>query len=285
MTLVGKTIQIYLPEGNPRGLKLAEITSRTVQALLIPRSKLDVAQKRQELQGVGVYMLFGTLETKESKPLCYIGEAENCAVRLGQHNRSKDFWTHAVVLISKTYYFTKTHIKYLEWFCYERAIKANRYILENGNTPNKPHVSEPVEADLHDNFETIQILVSTLGYPVFDEIHKPAKKDLVFCKGKLAEARGEYTEEGLIVFAGSKANLEITQSAQAWIANMRQELLEKGILTQAETTLEFVENHSFNKPSTAAMIILGRQANGWLEWKYADGRTLDEVKRNNTDEI
>ena len=45
MKAFGKTIQIYLPDGNPRSLKIAEITSRTVQAVLIPRSVLDEASK------------------------------------------------------------------------------------------------------------------------------------------------------------------------------------------------------------------------------------------------
>ncbi len=45
MKAIGKTIQIYLPDGNPRSLKIAEITIRTVQALLIPRSVLDEASK------------------------------------------------------------------------------------------------------------------------------------------------------------------------------------------------------------------------------------------------
>jgi len=276
MALVGKTIQIYLPDGNPRSLKIAEITSRTVQALLIPRSKLEEAAARQELEGVGIYLLFGT---SESKAACYIGEAENCLVRLKQHNRSKDFWTHALAIISKTQYFTKTHIKYLEWYCCERALKANRYTLENGNSPSKPHVSEPVEADLHDNFETIQLLTSTLGYPVFDEIRKPINKELIFCNVKSADAKGEYSEEGLIVFAGSKANLEVASNAQLWIPNMRQELLDKGVLVQNDGTLEFISDHVFNSPSTAAAIVLGRQSNGWREWKYSDGKTLDEVKR------
>ncbi len=31
-----KTIQIFLPNGNPRGVKIAEVTNRTVQAILIP---------------------------------------------------------------------------------------------------------------------------------------------------------------------------------------------------------------------------------------------------------
>ena len=100
MKQIGKTIQIYLPDGNPRSQKIAEITSRTVSAVLIPRSKLEEAAKRDELNNVGVYLLFGS---EESKPQVYIGEAENCLSRLKQHNKSKDFWTHAVAAIEDTH--------------------------------------------------------------------------------------------------------------------------------------------------------------------------------------
>lgn len=78
---VGKTIQIFLPDGNPRSLKLAEITSRTIQAILIPRAKLDLGATRKELNNVGVYFLIGGGD-EETKALVYIGEAEDCLVRL-----------------------------------------------------------------------------------------------------------------------------------------------------------------------------------------------------------
>ena len=32
---LGKTIQIFLADGNPRGVKIAEFTSRTIQAVLV----------------------------------------------------------------------------------------------------------------------------------------------------------------------------------------------------------------------------------------------------------
>ncbi len=272
----GKTIQIYLPDGNPRGLKIAEITSRTVQALLIPRSQLDVAAGRPELENVGIYLLFGD---SDSKAQVYIGEAESCLRRLKQHNKSKDFWTHALAFVSKTQYFTKTHIKYLEWLSCERALKASRYVLENGNSPNKPHVSESVEADLQDNFETMRTLASTLGYPVFDEIRKPKSKEIIYCKGKAAKATGEYTEDGLVVFSGSACNLKETKTAGNWVIGMRKDLLEKGVLVASGDLLEFSTDHVFSSPSAAAAVVLARRANGWIEWKYKDGRTLDEVKR------
>lgn len=278
MRPVGKTIQIYLPDGNPRSIKIAEITSRTVSAVLIPRSKLGEAAKRDELNNVGVYLLFGS---EEAKPQVYIGEAENCLSRLRQHNKSKDFWTHAVVFISKTRYFTKTHIKFLEWLCCVVATKASRYSLENGNSPSKPHVSESVEADLYDNFETIQILASTLGYPVFDEINKPKTKEVIVCKGKDAYAEGEYTEDGVIVFAGAKCNLTESKTAGSWVIGMRNDLKASGVLIENNGVLVFTKDHVFSSPSASAAIVLARRANGWTEWKFKDGKTLDEVKRQN----
>ncbi|WP_370652554.1 DUF4357 domain-containing protein [Polynucleobacter sp.] len=37
--------------------------------------------------------------------------------------------------------------------------------------------------------------------------------------------------------------------------------------------------HLFASPSMAAIAVLGRSANGWLEWKTEQGQTLDGAKR------
>lgn len=54
-----ETIQTFLLNGNPQGIRAARITSRTVQATEIPWKKLGEAEKRKEARGVGVYVLFG----------------------------------------------------------------------------------------------------------------------------------------------------------------------------------------------------------------------------------
>ena len=277
---IGKTIQIYLPDGNPRSIKIAEITSRTVQAIFVPRSKLDIAESRSELKSVGVYFLLGD-PAQDSKQSLYIGESEDCWTRLLQHNKSKDFWNNALVIVSKTQYFTKTHIKFLEWFCLTEATKASRFRLENSDTPKKPYTPEPVQADLIDNFDTIKILVSTLGYPLFDEIKKPSNRELLICQTKEVYAEGEYSEDGLIVFAGSQSKLQTTKSASASIIALRQKLIEDGILKQEDSVYKFTTNYIFASPSTAAAIVLGYSANGWRLWRYKDGKTLEDVKRNN----
>ncbi|MFC4994453.1 GIY-YIG nuclease family protein [Rubritalea tangerina] len=283
MTSHAKTIQIFLPDGNPRGLKIAEFTSRTIKTILVPRTQLDLALKREELGNVGVYFLFGDTTPGKLTQL-YIGEAEDCSTRLKQHNKQKDWWNVAVVCISKTQEFTKAHVKYLEWYCHQQAEASGRYKLENGNIPPKAHVSEPVIADLMDHFESISTLTSTLGYPLFDKPTKPKRSEKLTCKGKKALAHGEYTDDGLTVFAGSTTNKNFTKSSHNYIQVYRDGLLEDGILIPGENpdTYQFTKNHTFNSPSLAAAVLLASNSNGWVEWKYPDGKTLDEVKRKNS---
>ena len=72
-------------------------------------------------------------------------------------------------------------MKWLEWFCHESIGKAGRFALDNSAGPTGPHVSESMEADLLDNFDTLKTLVGTLGYPLFDEIRKPTDKTILYC--------------------------------------------------------------------------------------------------------
>jgi hypothetical protein len=275
---LGKTIQIYLPDGNPKSIKIAEITSRTVMVIQIPRSKLDVALSRNEINNVGLYFLIGGKEEEILQPL-YIGEAEDVAKRLKQHNKQKDFWNTAVAVISKTQYFTKTHIKFLEYYCHSEAVKAGRYKTENSNIPQKPFISEAMESDLLDNFDTIKMLVSTLGFPIFDSIKRPEKDEILVCKGKGAVAEGVYTEDGLVILKGSKCNAIETKSYHKYLTDIRKKLIDEEILVENNNTLEFKADYAASSPSTASAIVLARNANGWIEWKYKDGKTLDEVKR------
>lgn len=290
-----KTIQIYLPDGNPRGIKVVELPSRTVKAIMIPRSLLLKAGEREELSNVGIYLLFSD---EDPKPFCYIGEAEDCFSRLKQHNNQKDWWTHAIAFVSTNQHFTKSHVRYLEYVAYQKALQAGRYALQNGNIPSQPHIHETVLADIADVFSTIRMLASLLGYPLFDELGNTRGKEVIkdalqtdsavennnsdnyiYLKAKGVEARGQYTEEGLVVFKGSQAAIETVQSAQPYLRSMREDLLAKHILELKDYHLEFLDNYVFSSPSFAASVVRGGASNGWFEWKYEDGRTLDEVHR------
>ncbi len=139
-----KTIQFFLPQGEPRGVRIADITTRIVQAMLVPRTKLPEAMMRPELKKVGVYFLIGEPE-ESAKPMVYIGEAEECDKRLAQHNVGKGFWHTAVAVVSKTDSLTKAHVRYLEWYCIEKAREAGRFALDNGSKgSNRPRRRRPM---------------------------------------------------------------------------------------------------------------------------------------------
>jgi hypothetical protein len=277
-----RTIQFFLPQGEPRGIRIADITTRIVQAVLVPRSKLQDAANRKELRNVGVYFLFGEPE-EAAKPMVYVGEAEDCFKRFSQHNANKDFWHTAVAIVSKTGSFTKAHAKYLEWFCISKAKEVSRFTLANGNDGAEPFVTEPMLADLMDAFDTLNILTSALGFPLFEPRPQAIGEDLFFLAGKDCEGQGQLVEDGFTVFAGSKARKETVPSVGKWLQASRQELLAIGVLFDGGTQLVFQEDYTFKTPSGAAMALLGRTANGWKEWKSDDGETLGELKRQHTD--
>lgn len=276
-----QTIQIFLPDGNPRGIKIAEITNRTIKAILFPRNQFEAILQRPELANVGFYFLFGVADNGHE--MAYIGEAEDCAERLKQHQRNKDFWNYAVVIISQTHAFTKTHVKYLEYVAIKKAGEINRYELDNSAVPNKPHITESMEADAEDCFEIAKVLLSTLGFPLFDsvarEVVASAPVDVYKLKGNGVEAEGSLVDDGFVVFKDSRAKATTVPSCHNFLINLRNELVQNGILVQDGEAYRFTEDYIFSSPSTAGGVILDRSTNGWTKWRNVNGKTLDEMKR------
>jgi hypothetical protein len=282
-----QTIQIFLPSGDPRGMRVAEITTRIVRVIEVPRSQLADFLKMPEAQQVGVYFLMGEL-SEAGLPRTYIGQSGSVGKRLEQHHQNKDFWNRAFVVISLTNSLTQTHALFLEWLAIAEATKAGRHGLENGNTGSQPYTPAPLQADCHEIHETAATLLATLGQPIFEPLTSaPTAKGIVelfFCKGSGADGVGEYTSEGFVVHKGSKGRAEIVPSIQGTShERMRSQLITEGVLAENTNStgslLVFTRDHLFSSPSTAAMAVMGRSANGWVEWKTASGKTLDEVKR------
>ena len=282
-----KTIQIFLPSGDPRGMRVAEITTRIVRVIEVPRSQLADFLKMPEAQQVGVYFLMGEL-SEAGLPRTYIGQSGSVGKRLEQHHQNKDFWNRAFVVISLTNSLTQTHALFLEWLAIAEATKAGRYGLENGNTGSQPYTPAPLQADCHEIHETAATLLATLGQPIFESLtNTPTAQGIVelfYCKASGANGVGEYTSEGFVVHKGSKGRAEIVPSMQGTShERMRSQLVNEGVLAKQSDTagslLVFTRDYLFSSPSTAAVALMGRTANGWIDWKTESGKTLDEVKR------
>ena len=278
----GKTIKIFLIDGDPNGRMSCEISNWTGKAYKIPRIKIKECTDRDDLVSTGVYLLFG--KDEEGKDQVYIGEAESILKRLNQHLNQKDFWNETIVFISKDENLNKAHIKYLENRLHDIAKMANRYKIENSSTPTLSSISESDRAEMEEFIENIKMLVNTLGHKVFDEkreFNPKQKQEAFYIKSaRGADGQGEPTSDGFVVFKGSKAAGTTVASMTQNFINLRQKLIEEGVLVNKGDFLIFPDDYIFSSPSTAAAMVLGRNANGLTEWKQINGRSLKEFESN-----
>ncbi len=278
-----KTIQIFLPSGDPQGIRVAEITTRIVQVIDVPRSLLGEFFKMPESSQVAVYFLVGDAEDGTSHSV-YVGQTGDLKQRLNSHNKDKEFWQRVLVLVSRTNSLTQTHALFLEWHCLQYVRKAGRYSDENSNSGSKPHTPAPLEADCMEVFETGQTLLATLGHPLFAPLVRraigEAAPEQFFCRSSDSDARGIYTEEGFVVLEGSSGRKDNVKSVMGTsLERFRNRLFESGVLVVKGSRAVFAKDHLFSSPSMAAMAVMGRTANGWVEWRTKDGATLHSVSR------
>lgn len=277
-----KTIKIFLIDGDPNGRMSCELSNWTGKAYKIPRIKIKECTDREDLMNTGVYMLFG--KDEEGKDLVYIGEAESIYKRLTQHLNQKDFWNETIVFISKDDNLNKAHIKYLENRLHDIAQTAKRYKLENSVIPTQSSISESDKAEMEEFIENIKMLVNTLGHKVFEEKRefKPKQKHEIFSikAARGADGQGEPSSDGFVVLKGSKAAGTIVNSMTQNFITLRQKLINEGVLVDKGEYYEFSDDYIFSSPSTAAVMVMGRSANGLTEWKQKNGKTLKEFENN-----
>ena len=114
----GRTIQIFLPTGDPSGIRVAEQTTSIMRVIEVPRTEINQFIDMPEAKQVGLYFLI----SGDDKEECYIGQSGDVSTRLMQHHRDeKKDWERALVLVSLTNNLTQTHVLYLESISIEKV--------------------------------------------------------------------------------------------------------------------------------------------------------------------
>lgn len=280
----GFSVRIFIPSGEPEGLRIVEKSNWTGQGLIFPRSRYTEVRQRSELKRTGVYILWGPNEASQL-PRVYVGQGDAVQPRLDKHLKEKDFWTHAAVFISKDQNLNMAHVKHLESRLAGLASEAKRCDLDNGNTPQPPALSEADTADAEGFLADLLLCLPIVGVNFFDKPKAGTSKshDLIL-KAKGIEARGVDSVEGFIVRTGSQAVKTEVPSIHAYMTVLRGSLLGKGVLVDDGDTYRLTQDYTFNSPSTAAGVLLGRTANGRIEWKDSKGRSLKEIQEVATGE-
>jgi hypothetical protein len=288
----GKSVRIFLPDATVTGIRHAEILNRTGQAIACPRSRLEELKNWSETSKPGVYFLFEA-RLGDSKPIAYIGESENVAERLLTHDRKKDFWNDVVIFSSKDDNLNKSHIKYLESRLESIAKAADRYQLENGNTPTLSSLSRAEREAMEELLEDIRLVLGTLGYPVLEPLIQSSSTaassaaapkaaaasadELVFSVHKLV-ARGVQTDEGFVLKKGSTASKTNTDSLNTKLVKLKEQLLADGRLLLEDDHLRLTEDVLISSSSYAAAIIAGTSRSGPQSWYDANGKSLKELE-------
>lgn len=272
------SIKIFLPGGDPEGLRIIEKSNWNGMGMVIPRALFKEGKIRNEFSHAGVYILYGPPE-ESGLPRIYVGEGDPIRPRLEQHAAKKDFWTACFAFISKDKVLNKAHVQYLESRLVQLANQAKRCVLDNGNHPTLPSLSESDLADAEGFLSEILLCFPVLGLGVFSALpvnKVPEKRLYIISKG--VEAQGAEMPEGFVVRAGSGAVKGEVPSCHAYLKELRVTLVENGVLKRSGNGYVFSQDYVFSSSSTAAGVVMGRSANGRIEWKTKDGKTLRELQ-------
>ena len=121
---------------------------------------------------------------------------------------------------------------------------------------------------------TVGVLEAAAGSPS----SKDTSPAVLYLKSKGIEAKGYEVADGFLVLARSQAVERTVPSIAANLVELRNTLTQKGVLVQDRDVLTLVKNYVFDSPSSAAGVMLGRNANGRVEWKDEHGKSLKEIQ-------
>jgi Domain of unknown function (DUF4357) len=300
---MGKQIRIYLADGTSTGIRHAEITNWSGQALACPRSRFTELKELDEVRRPGVYFLFGTSEDSDDEAV-YIGESEVVLDRLSSHISGKDFWSELIAFTSKDDNLTKGHVKYLESRLIQLATAANRYRVTNTALP-QPSPLPRADRDAMDEYlVSVRSLLGVLGHRVLDPYAQPVRAvippntsnsppspvvEVPITSDQIMETPSEAiftlrigsitataarTDEGLVVLASSEAAEGTQSSLSGGYRALREKLVASGTLAPANGKLMLTKDYLFKSPSQAAAVLVGYAINGRDAWRRQDGTTF-----------
>ena len=287
MSARGRSVRLHLVDGTASGIVTAEVVNWSGHAVLAPRSRLSEFLRREEASRTGIYLLLGEVTFAGDPRPTYVGESDNVGKRLRQHELSdtKDF-DRFCVFTSKDLNLTKAHARFLENRVEALARTSGRADVINGTPPASGTLPEADVADMEYFLEQIELVLPVLGFDILkrtpiasveherdrEETHKNILQLSIRSTKHGIEAKGVERDGEVIVLKGSRAAR--TRSASMGRLRDRWEaLVEDGSVTLDGDAYVFQRDVPFASPSTAAVMIMGRQTNGRTKWKV-DGTSL-----------
>ncbi|WP_343565476.1 GIY-YIG nuclease family protein [Kiloniella sp. b19] len=289
---IGRTIQLYLVDGNPDGLVIASLYGWTGSIIVARNATLPQLLKRPEAKRTGVYLLYGPDPEDDLKGRAYIGEADAIDERLPRSAGERGFWELAAIITTSDESLTKAHVRYLEAELLRLTKQAGRVTLDNSQTPDteRRHLPEADKANMFGFLKNIETILPVVGFdllkPRARAKTRASKSQPTFVieqksgvTASMIEVEGEY-----LVKKGSLATKDAGYAHNSSYGTLRQNLIEKGRLVVDGEFYRFADDTSFKSPSAAAAVVLDRSSNGRYEWKLkGTKRTYDDWQKERSE--
>ncbi len=162
------TIRIFVPDGDPEGIRIIDRMNWTGVGIAFPRSKWPEVNRRDDIQRAGVYILVGYQDEELNIPTLYIGQADGVKNRIDNHVQNKDFWDSAIVFVSSSSNLNRAHVTWLEYALIKRAKETARCVLDNATVPQEPRLTEAEKADIQGFLNEILQVLPLVGLSAFE---------------------------------------------------------------------------------------------------------------------
>ncbi len=116
-----------------------------------------------------------------------------------------------------------------------------------------------------------------------DKATNDMEKITFVLKGKITSGKGRLlSNEKFEILKGTSIVLEVKSDNPSTFRrnkNLIEDLMRKNLIEKLEDRYVFKENYIATSPSAAAILVLGRSANGWTEWKTYEGKLLSDYRK------
>jgi len=205
------TIRIFVPDGEPDGIRIIDRMNWTGTGIIFPRAKWEEVKLRTEMNKTGIYILVGYQDNDSDLHRIYIGQADGLNNRIESHIKKKEFWDWAACFVSNSSGLNRAHVTWLEYELIQRAKKINRCHLDNGNEPQEPSLSEAEKADTQGFLTEILQILPLVGLRVFEPV-KTIKVNSFIDKPILETAKNKppywYKGEDTIIVPAQKEGFD-----------------------------------------------------------------------------
>lgn len=189
----GFTIRIYVPDGDPEGVRIVDRLASTGVAVTFPRGQWQRIRLWPEFERTGVYILSGYARPDAELPTLYIGQGDGVRSRIDAHAETKDFWDWGFVFVTKSAEsgLNRAHITWLEHRLIMTAKEAGRSFLDNGLTPSEPTLSPQDKADTAIFLREILQVLPLVGLRAFERPAPVAAPGASIAKAPTSRESGE----------------------------------------------------------------------------------------------